>query len=73
MDGKQRCINCRFHSSDIVDGYEALTCHRYAPRMLSGAGAGWSNQLWPVVSTNNWCGEWEQGEDWSVKEKDSGN
>lgn len=57
------CINCRFKGIDVVGGYKALTCHRYAPRMISGTGTGWNGQLWPVVATDTWCGEYEEGEE----------
>ena len=53
-----KCQNCYYAVVSIVDGHEALTCHRYAPRPLSGgAGTGWSDWQWPVVGGDDFCGE----------------
>jgi hypothetical protein len=33
-------------------------CHRYAPRMINGAGTGWAEWTWPEVDRKDWCGEY---------------
>jgi len=57
---EQKCLNCRFSGVDNIDGFKALVCRRYAPRILSGSGTGWSKQNFPVISTDVWCGEYEE-------------
>lgn len=59
------CRNCKFYTVDkieltIIDKYPQ--CRRYAPRMLSGSGTGWSGDLFPKVDETFWCGEFYQRE-----------
>jgi len=55
-----QCGSCRFAKISVVKGYDALTCHRYAPRPLNGGvGTGESPWEWPVVAVNESCGEYE--------------
>lgn len=58
----QTCIHCRFHEFrwDEVADLEYLECRRYAPRMFSGSGEGWSNQLFPHMKNSDWCGEFQK-------------
>lgn len=60
------CKNCRFFTFDFVEQYvttgennKRFQCRRFAPRMFSGSGEGWSNQLFPVIREEDWCGEFE--------------
>jgi len=48
---KERCKLCRYF--DVT----SKECRRYAPRHLSGIGTGYSNEKWPVVTEDDWCGE----------------
>lgn len=59
---KAKCENCLFSKVDVVDGYKVLCCHRHAPSWGSGVGTGSSEQLWPIVGVDDWCGEWEKEE-----------
>jgi hypothetical protein len=54
---KNTCTNCFFSGTEIISGEEAMVCKRYAPRIISGSGTGWSGQNFPVVSSNELCGE----------------
>lgn len=56
----QNCKNCLFFGKDIVDGYEVRVCRRYAPRYVSGVGTGETSQKFPIVSPDDWCGEWKR-------------
>lgn len=65
----KRCRNCMF--ANIVaeklpegDTYQLvrLECRRYAPRMISGSGTGWSDTLFPEMMPEDWCGEWKRRE-----------
>ena len=56
------CMNCiHFNKDGYVDILDSSNieseCRRYAPRMFSGSGEGWSNQLFPCVKETDWCGE----------------
>ena len=66
MENNNICKNCKFFTFDFVEQYvttreedKRFQCRRFAPRMLSGSGEGWSNQLFPVVREDDWCGEFE--------------
>jgi hypothetical protein len=61
---KKNCANCQHYKigeykepalgkNEDISGH----CRRYAPIMLSGTGTGWSDQLFPRVDDNYWCGE----------------
>lgn len=56
---EMRCENCIYVFADVDDSNKGvLECRYNAPQMLSGAGAGWSDQLWPYVEPTQWCGQW---------------
>ena len=58
-----RCADCVFSAVSVVKGHEALTCHRYAPRPdQGGVGYGESPWAWPVVGTDEFCGEYKARE-----------
>lgn len=48
------CFSCRFYY------FSRKECRRYAPRMISGSGTGWSDQLWPEALPEDYCGEFER-------------
>ena len=56
------CMNCiNFERDGYIDPldptHKGHECRRYAPRMFSGSGTGWSGQLFPLVKEMDWCGE----------------
>lgn len=58
---KQNCADCRyFDAVDTRDGY----CRRNAPRShLVAADSGDELRVrgvWPIVSAEDWCGQWEK-------------
>jgi len=58
-DRDRICGKCRFfEDAEFSDGFGE--CHRHAPR-CTGAEPG-SNDLavWPVISSDDWCGEFEE-------------
>lgn len=56
----RRCDQCAFAAVSVVQGYEALTCHRYAPQpLVGGSGTGWADYQWPVVCNGDFCGEFQ--------------
>ena len=57
------CTNCIFSGTEIISGEKAMVCKRYAPRIISGSGTGWSGQIFPVVSSDEWCGELVEDDD----------
>jgi len=68
MNKNKNCKTCRFSRMDKVnnctpgnEGVKELRCHRYAPRMICGAGAGWAN--WEFPPARDWCGEWQNAEE----------
>lgn len=50
MDGKT-CETCRFYNQ----GY----CKRFPPVIPPLGSDGRDYNRWPVVSTHEWCGEWD--------------
>jgi hypothetical protein len=50
---EQECSNCRFYYS------EADRCRRYAPRPQMGEGYENEGAFFPVMFSDEWCGEWE--------------
>jgi hypothetical protein len=53
------CGSCRFSKVSVVKGFEALTCHRYAPKpLIGGVGTGESDWEWPVIGIGEFCGEY---------------
>lgn len=52
----EHCSNCKYFGVDVVSGY--VVCRRYAPHILCGAGNGYSDQRFPTVGQDEWCGEW---------------
>lgn len=55
---KKSCLHCKFFGDDVVQGHKVGVCRRYAPRFTSGVGTGETNQNFPIVSTDDWCGEY---------------
>jgi len=55
-----KCLNCKFFGTDIVQGYETGVCRRYAPQRLSGVGADCCEQQFPIVRQDEFCGEFEE-------------
>ena len=62
----ETCENCEFwqivFKGDSAEPENFGECRKYAPRILSGSGTGWSDQHWPHINKNQWCGEWEAKE-----------
>ena len=59
---KRDCGHCRYvNLREDIPYHELghLECRRHAPQMLSGSGTGWSEQLFPFVRTDDWCGEFQ--------------
>ena len=62
------CRTCKFSKIDNVKAdyseeiHKELCCHRYAPRMVHGAGTGFSNWRYPQTSPDDFCGEHEESE-----------
>jgi hypothetical protein len=58
------CSTCKYSAIDTItppysdETHEELCCHRYAPRMIHGAGAGYSDWRWPQVAPSDFCGEY---------------
>jgi hypothetical protein len=62
------CKNCQFRSDDELPG--GYQCRRYPPSVqtdvLGGATDGMQGlkinsqtySVWPMVTTDDWCGEW---------------
>jgi len=51
-----KCETCRWFVLGTNDEGE---CHRYAPRKTHGVGTGEVSTLWPMLSKNNGCGDYE--------------
>ena len=49
------CIDCKFGNPIKKDS--VVECHRYAPRILHGSGAGGSDNKFPIMQRDDWCGE----------------
>ena len=57
----KKCLWCvHVHILDKPE-YEdkPLECRKYAPRQISGVGTGSSDQNFPYVAADDWCGEFE--------------
>lgn len=66
---KQICQVCKHvRSNSDHTGYE---CHRYAPRIIHGSGAGWSDTKWPTVKSWESCGEFKPKESEEEKHDNS--
>ena len=52
-----KCASCRFYFPEKGE------CRMYAPRIISGSGTGWSDQYWPTVSPDDFCGQYERKEE----------
>lgn len=59
------CQTCRW-SAGLHEA--TCVCKRYAPRpvVIVSDGGAMPDALWPVVSDEDWCGEW--AEDWRTEE-----
>lgn len=58
---KHSCVHCKFFGDDIVGGYRAGVCRRYAPRVVVTEINSYGNSMlqnFPVVYTDDWCGEY---------------
>ena len=58
MNTKQpeKCETCKYC---IVDEHIRFVCRRYAPRIIHGSGTDWSDERFPVVAPDDWCGEYK--------------
>lgn len=59
---EESCKTCRFyqpHKKGNGADLEVGFCRRYAPRHVSGVGTGYEEILWPTVTEDDWCGEYE--------------
>ena len=65
---QKTCIECFFFraipKTDILGEHvgedeDFGECHRYAPRQLCGSGTGFSNDKWPHLQKDDWCGEFQ--------------
>lgn len=52
----ETCRNCKYYNANNAD---RGTCTRYPPRAFL-AGQNKTISLWPVVRTDQSCGEWKQ-------------
>ncbi len=43
----------------MIPREELFECRRYAPQRTHGVGTGENNQKFPVMLTEDWCGEYE--------------
>lgn len=59
MNKNKSCLNCRFFDKDTQYEQEVTVCKRYAPRRIHGVGTGSEEKRFPIVSSDEWCGEWE--------------
>lgn len=62
---EQICENCKWFCDVTPEDNQfppvpQFECRRYAPRILHGSGAGWSDTKWPKVSPGDFCGEFEE-------------
>jgi hypothetical protein len=59
MRGKHTsCKTCKYMTVN-EEHSEVHECRRYAPRKIHGVGTGYEGDLFPEVSLDCWCGEWE--------------
>lgn len=74
LDGdiEKTCENCRFYAAQGEESTQG-DCRRYAPhpsnvrvRDIGERGAPRFDAWWPVMSHDDWCGEFEaiDGENW---------
>lgn len=56
------CNSCSFFRWNEQE--QRFECRRNAPRWNSGSGTGCTDTLWPEVTANLWCGEWEKSSEW---------
>lgn len=62
------CKSCVFLHVDMKDlelvtgQYPEFQCRKFAPRILHGVGEGWSDRMFPIVTSDTWCGEWQSDE-----------
>lgn len=68
-----KCRDCKYIGMEERKRgeYKVPVCRRYAPRILHGSGAGWSNDAFPEVRPeDDWCGEFELAEKETQQEAD---
>lgn len=53
------CGNCKY--AEGVGEWERR-CHRHAPQIVAHLQYSWEREkpVWPLVSTSDWCGEYER-------------
>lgn len=59
MDSDKRCANCRFAQAVWLHQTQELQCRRHAPIYLIGGDAYGRTTVWPPVTIQDSCGEWE--------------
>lgn len=69
IDLYDRCASCAFFLGGDPK-FELGICRRYPPAALPPDDKGDVEQGWPIVGTNDWCGEYEEGI-WKRRESDS--
>jgi hypothetical protein len=52
---QQKCLTCYFLRQDERNHDR---CHRYAPRPSIDVEVN-PDPVWPIVSEDDWCGEWK--------------
>jgi len=55
----ERCETCAYSCyTKNEETKKRMECRRHAPTIIHGGGVGWSNQKFPFVGEEAWCGEW---------------
>ncbi len=64
MAKKENCSTCRFSrqkwiqlSQNNLESGQVIKCYRYAPKPDTSMPI----VHWPVITNNDWCGEYESG------------
>jgi hypothetical protein len=52
----EKCETCKYC---VVNERILFICRRYAPRIIHGMGAEWSDDKFPAVAPDDWCGEYK--------------
>ncbi len=65
MSEKPTCESCRFSLFPNDD----MECHRNAPNSVIAGNFAYHSAWWPIVSFNDWCGEFQYSHD--IQELDS--
>lgn len=60
------CSNCFFGGKGTYHDMDVLYCRKHAPRKVHGVGIGYEEQLFPIVTEDIWCGDYEpETVDWN--------